>query len=566
MGIMTSPQRHAKSGIYYFRMAVPKKLVPIIGKTVFKQSLRTTSAAEAKQRILEPLANAQHQITLAEHKLAGHSSIELTVKDCVIIAERWYEHVKKEVEASGDFSSIVSYERDVDNHIHTFGLADTLSIDGRDLKTATVEQLNALVQDLDLCITSQLDREGLVISSDSNTFRQLAKEFHPYVHRMQLLCEARHVSNWAYEPIVTSLAKNEIATQPVALSDTPSVIKVNSIATVFKRFTESEKLMHKGSLSRVKTLDETSLQVQRFITINGDMDVGEVSRSHITNYRDTLFQLPKSKLKTIRCKSIAEQIKFAKDTGLPLLSPTTVKNSMRQLSVVFSHAVELSLISVNPMAGVKVKTASIKLEVKEAKGYKDTEIQNLFQHELFQDVTVSKPYGMACYWIPILCRYTGARITEIAQLNKSDVSQSDTGIHYLNIRRGKGQSIKTDASLRHIPIPQHIIELGFISYVESSSEVLFPEIPVDKYGRKASVFAKWWRGVMDNRGVDNTQPFHAFRHSFKTSMRTLEIADTVSDAITGHAPKTEGERYGTVTLETKQKSIDRLPRLDLVRL
>ena len=565
MGIMTSPQRNAKSGVYYFRMAVPKKLVPIIGKTVFKQSLRTTSATEAKQRILEPLANAQHQITLAEHKLAGHSTIKLTVKDCVIIAERWYEHVKKEVEASGDFSSVVSYERDADNHIHTFGLADTLSIDGRDLKTATVEQLNALVQDLDLCITSQLDREGLVISSDSDTFRQLAKEFHPYVHHMQLLCEARHVSHWAYESTVTSLTKNEILTPPVALSGTPSVIKVNSIATVFKRFTESETLMHKGSLSRVKTLDKTSLQAQRFITINGDMEVGEVSRSHITNYRDTLFQLPKSKLKTIRCKSISEQIKLAKDTGLFLLSATTVRNSMRLLSVVFSYAVELGLISVNPMIGVKVKTASKKLEVEEAKGYRDSEIHNLFQHEVFQDVTVSKPYGMACYWIPILCRYTGARITEIAQ-QKSDVSQLDTGTYYFNMRRGEGQSIKTDASLRHTPVPQHVIELGFISYVESSSDVLFPEIPADKYGRQASAFTKWWHRVMDNRGVKNKQPTHAFRHSFKTSMRSLEIADTVSDAITGHAPKTEGERYGTVTLETKQKSIDRLPRLDLVRL
>jgi len=105
---------------------------------------------------------------------------------------------------------------------------------------------------------------------------------------------------------------------------------------------------------------------------------------------------------------------------------------------------------------------------------------------------VSKPYGMACYWIPILCRYTGARITEIAQLKKSDVSQSDTGIYYLNMRRGEGQSIKTDASLRHTPVPQHVIELGFISYVESSSDVLFADLPIDKYGRQASAFTKWW--------------------------------------------------------------------------
>jgi|GEM_PF-3065509 len=47
MGIMTSPQRHAKSGVYYFRMAVPKKLVPIIGK----QSLSNPYAQPVQQKL-----------------------------------------------------------------------------------------------------------------------------------------------------------------------------------------------------------------------------------------------------------------------------------------------------------------------------------------------------------------------------------------------------------------------------------------------------------------------------------------------------------------------------------
>ncbi|MFL0867587.1 DUF6538 domain-containing protein [Vibrio parahaemolyticus] len=41
MSIMTSPYKHPQTGVYYFRMAVPKALVPLIGKTVFKTSLRT---------------------------------------------------------------------------------------------------------------------------------------------------------------------------------------------------------------------------------------------------------------------------------------------------------------------------------------------------------------------------------------------------------------------------------------------------------------------------------------------------------------------------------------------
>lgn len=60
-------------------------------------------------------------------------------------------------------------------------------------------------------------------------------------------------------------------------------------------------------------------------------------------------------------------------------------------------------------------------------------MRRLFQADVFNDVNARKPYGMACYWVPLLCRYTGARLEEMSQLHKSDVSQSDSGIHYLNM-------------------------------------------------------------------------------------------------------------------------------------
>jgi hypothetical protein len=46
---MTYLWRH-RSGVYYFRRAVPKKLRAIIGKTMVKLSLQTTDVAEAKRQ------------------------------------------------------------------------------------------------------------------------------------------------------------------------------------------------------------------------------------------------------------------------------------------------------------------------------------------------------------------------------------------------------------------------------------------------------------------------------------------------------------------------------------
>ena len=45
---MSRPHKHSKTGVYYFRKAVPDDLRAIIGKREEKISLRTKTPAEAK--------------------------------------------------------------------------------------------------------------------------------------------------------------------------------------------------------------------------------------------------------------------------------------------------------------------------------------------------------------------------------------------------------------------------------------------------------------------------------------------------------------------------------------
>ncbi len=577
MGIMASPQRHPKSGIYYFRMGVPKDLRSIIGKREFKTSLGTTNPSEAKRLYSDHYQQALHQLELAKLKVSGQANTDLNHKDCAIIAERWYEHSKNEVERSGAFSNHLSkthnegYGQDGFKAKFTayFGLSDTLSISGSELESASEQQLDELAEDLKEEIDAQLGRESIVLAYPSDAYRRLAVAFYPYVINIERLCRARYERNWAYEPVEIRIAKDSLSFDMQSMpTSSPKACKAvkDSLSSVLKKFIESEKVKHKGSLSRLKTLNETSLKVERFIEIIGDKPITEVSRSDVMTYRDTLLQLPKSKQKNIRSKPIEEQIKLVESEGLETISAATVKNSLRQLSTVFTYATDLELIPKNPVFGVKVSTSQRKTEVEEGKGYTDKEIERLFATEVFIDPRAPKRYEMACYWIPLLCRYTGARLNEIAQLRSEDVMLSESGVHYLNIRRGEQQSVKTDASLRHIPLSEHLIELGFLEYVKTTKGWLFSELPKDKYGKKSTAITKWWRCVLEEVEINNTQPFHAFRHSFKTQMRTLGIPDTVSDAITGHAGKSEGDRYGVVTLETKKDAVDRLPRLSVNRI
>ena len=577
MSRMVSPFKDKKSGVYYFRMAVPKDLIPALNRREFKSSLRTKNLAEAKRAFPEHLANAQRTIEHARAKLTGATGAKLTARDCVVIAERWYKRVKDQMEATGDFNDILTkssewMEQEGAYRDHYMGLSDTMSISGGEWLRATEQDFINLASDLSNQIDEQLAIENLLVPHDSKSYVQLAKALHPYVHHLEALCKARMNNDWNYEPVATSIFQQPLSTAPAGSGECAKVIKQqptpsgNSLSSVLDAYIVREQATLSNQGSRMKTLDETKSKVHSFIEIMSDMDVATVRRSHIVEFRDTLLQLPKGKNASLRNMKPSARILEAKAQGLTLLSPTTVKVYLRHLSTVFSYALERDLVTVNPVSKVAVKKAQNKSQTKEDRGYTEQELLTVFSDETFIKANADRPFGMSCYWVPLLCRYTGARVNEIAQLRVEDVLTSPEGIHFIYIREGVSQSVKSESSVREVPLSDHLIELGFMDYVQRCREWVFPELPVNKYGNKGLKIGEWWGKKVRGNGVNVAQPSHAFRHTFKTAMRSLGVADTVSDAITGHAANTEGSRYGVVTLETKKAAIDNLPKLDLDRL
>ena len=138
MGAIATPYKDPKSGIYYVRVAFPANVRHIIGKRELKMSLRTKDSREAKLRAIEPTQDAYTQIELARAKLSVTSNVELTPRDCAVIAQRWYARVRSNIEAGGDTPEFISYDVGklsdtglTDESLEvtfTFGFTDTLSI------------------------------------------------------------------------------------------------------------------------------------------------------------------------------------------------------------------------------------------------------------------------------------------------------------------------------------------------------------------------------------------------------------------------------------------------------
>ena len=167
-------------------------------------------------------------------------------------------------------------------------------------------------------------------------------------------------------------------------------------------------------------------------------------------------------------------------------------------------------------------------------------------------------------WVPIICAFTGARVSEITQLRKQDIRQID-GQWVARITPDAG-TVKS-GGYRDVPLHPQIIEQGFIVFVNGAGDgpLFHTASKPEKYQQAAVIVSNklsdWLRE--SKLRPEGLQPNHAWRHRLKTQCRELEISDRVADAIQGHAAKSAADNYGDVTLKTKINAISKLPKYDL---
>lgn len=167
-------------------------------------------------------------------------------------------------------------------------------------------------------------------------------------------------------------------------------------------------------------------------------------------------------------------------------------------------------------------------------------------------------------WCPIICAFTGARISEITQLRKEDVrKEGDWWIIRITPDAG---SVKA-GGYRDVPLHPQVIDLGFIEFVKDArpGPLFHAATDPDKFHTAASSISdevsKWLR--RSKLSPEGVQPSHGWRHRFKTQCRELGVSDFVSDAIQGHVGRTASDNYGDVTISAKIIAVRELPRYSL---
>lgn len=146
-------------------------------------------------------------------------------------------------------------------------------------------------------------------------------------------------------------------------------------------------------------------------------------------------------------------------------------------------------------------------------------------------------------WVPWLLAYTGARINEIAPLERQDVFKLGKN-WFIHIHPDDddsdtktGRTTKSSKG-RKVPIHPDVISEGFIDFVEKiESGRIFPDPRIDQNVRD------WIREVAMKREKEAPAPNHGFRHLWE-DLRRMKLDHGAALYIAGRASRTSDDLYG----------------------
>lgn len=274
---------------------------------------------------------------------------------------------------------------------------------------------------------------------------------------------------------------------------------------------------NKGKRPTLKTIDTAERIVAQYEEVLGNPPLLKLTRQQGLKFRDWLL-----------------------DQGQ---SPRTAADRLGYVSRLIRFEMqEQQRITVNPWATIKIEGSRERVTVR--KPIKADKLAALFAAPLFQayDLPTVRTAGRdASYWIPILGAYTGARVTELAQLLTTDIRQDGCLWCISIIDEQAWQSVKNTSSKRVIPMHPELIRLGLPEYAASlrlaGHERLFPMAPVSDLNNAGGPFATWFSKLKARHGWGPENTFHSFRHTIETMLKRKQVYPFNINAYTGHKQK-----------------------------
>lgn len=346
-----------------------------------------------------------------------------------------------------------------------------------------------------------------------------------------------------------------------------------------------EELLQEWAESKKGTAQEASFNkaykpaIELFIAFVNDFEgssirANRLTGAHIRNYHNFYSKIPKG-VSTSKF-SIPELVKLQ---GKPK-SATTIRGTFANVGTFLSWIVSKGYPLDGNLQKILVQGSDVRItdkSKKKRKPFTDEDLEKLFMSDEYTSTGAFSTSGM--FWGPLIALFTGARMAEIMQLERQDIIKEGS-VWCINFDDTNPESVdeyknlKQTGSNRAVPIHKQLIALGFIQYIETRTNRLFPDEPRN-VDRKFDAFSKRQATYRKQKGVGPSndkelKDFHSFRHTVRTRLSELRTTGRATerfdegliDAIVGH--ESRGRSIGesvynhSQVIKAKNKALNRL--------
>lgn len=479
---MAKPWLHPKSGIYYYRRRVPKDLLELVGRHVEKFSLKTSNRHEAESRF----AVADQKVEARWAGLRGGYR-KLSWREIAAIGGDFYDLY------------LARYQKYFSPHYTQLLIDDCHRV----IEGTKEKHLRSnFDHDVGAEIGKYLSERGLLV--DKSTLVSIEYHVAKAVAQVSVL-----PYQWWSGDFSDDLHSNRFPR--------------TSAPTVPVRARESFVAYAGAAELAVATRKRWTPVFEDLVKFAEEDDLSKIDADKLAAWLDHLLAGERKAI-TVRDVYLAA------------------------VKAVYGWLVSRRRLKSNPTKELTVKVPYA--ERQDMREFDDQEACAILSAALRpQSANIAPHFAAARRWVPWICAYTGARVNEITQMRRSDI-RFENGI-WIALVTPEAGSVK-NRKPRRVPLHPHLISQGFVHFVLSNAtEALFYEpdpagnldLNNARIRRSGERLARWVREV----GIDakDVGPSHGWRHRFKTEGRRVGMVEAVMEAIQGHAPRSQGENYGS---------------------
>ena len=353
--------------------------------------------------------------------------------------------------------------------------------------------------------------------------------------------------------LTESLMKDEPNNNSTTSDELPYLpIAGGLLSSNIKTFIDRKKVEGKS----IKEIGSDNKILEEFVEIVGDFDFSRVTKKEVSYYIDVQTKLPPNRKKSQKYRDLTiKQVMELNLSQKETQTPQNINKRLSKLSVFGNWGVRQGLLLTNPFSGMKFL---VKKQPNRRQPFTTDDLKKILKPETYLNWTINfeHPYKihkvnnkLPYYWVFLLGIFSGMRTNEMCQLRLSDLKKVDK-IWFMFVEDSENTKVKTESSIRKIPLHPQLVELGFIDYVgnlrKKKKTRVFWELREDRDGFASKVSRHYNEKFLPAIGVweKHKKVLYCTRHTFINKLYSEKVDENVIKTLVGHEKEFTMKHYG----------------------